>query len=176
MTMRAAAYIRVSDLSQVEGYSLEAQDRASKEYCQKREWTPVDVYREEGRSAHVDTIEGRPVFRQLLGDTSRGLFDVVVVHTLDRWSRNQKVMLEAIDVLGRASVGLASITENIDYSTPHGRFTTQTLGSVAELYSGMLSVHTKAVGPYQEGNRREGPARRSPRGHSLRVRVLLERG
>ncbi len=143
MTMRAVAYIRVSDLSQVEGYSLEAQERAFQEHCQKREWSPVDVYREEGRSAHVDTIEGRPVFCRLLEDAGRGLFDVVVVHTLDRWSRNRKVMLEAIDVLGRAGVGLVSITENIDYSTPHGRFTTQTLGSVAELYSGMLSVHTK---------------------------------
>ena len=103
----------------------------------------MDIYREEGKSAHVDTIEGRPVFSGLLEDANNGLFDAVVVHTLDRWSRNQKVMLEAIDILGRAGVGLVSITENIDYSTPHGRFTTQTLGSVAELYSGMLSVHTK---------------------------------
>ena len=107
-TMRAAAYIRVSDLSQVEGYSLDAQERAFREHCEKRDWTRVDIYREEGRSAHVDTIEGRPVFCRLLEDASNGLFDVVVVHTLDRWSRNQKVMLEAIDILGRAGVGLDS--------------------------------------------------------------------
>ena len=141
--MRAVAYIRVSDLSQVEGYSLEAQERSFREYCLKRGWSPIDTYREEGRSAHVDTIEGRSVFSRLLTDASKGLFDVVVVHTLDRWSRNQKVMLEALDILGAAGVGLVSITENIDYATPHGRFTTQTLGSVAELYSGMLAVHVK---------------------------------
>ena len=141
--MRAAAYIRVSDLSQVEGHSLDAQERLCAEECRKRGWDLVRVYREEGKSAHVDTIEGRPVFRQLLDDAGMGRFDRVVVHTLDRWSRNQKVMLESLDILGRAGAGLVSITESIEYETPHGKFATQTLGSVAELYSGLLSVHTK---------------------------------
>ena len=141
--MRAAPYRRVSDPSQVEGHSLDAQERAANEYCEKRGWTSVADYCEAGKSAHVDTIEGRPVFRQLLDDASKGLFDVVVVHTLDRWSRNLKVMLEAFAILGENGVGLVSITEDIDYSTPHGRFTMQTLGSVNELSSGLLAVHTR---------------------------------
>ena len=51
------------------------------------EAVPGDVYREEGRSAHVDSIAKRPIFRQLLDDASRNQFDMVVVHTLDRWAR-----------------------------------------------------------------------------------------
>ena len=141
--MRAAGYIRVSDPSQVEGHSLDAQERAFNDHCKGLGWTPVHLYREEGKSAHVDSIEARPVFSRLLDDASNGLFDVIVVHTLDRWSRNQKVMLEALDILSKSGIGLISITEKIEYSTPHGRFTTQTLGSVAELYSGLLSLHTK---------------------------------
>ena len=60
------------------------------------------------------------------------MFDAVVVHTLDRWSRNQRVMLESMSILARHNVSLVSITENIDYSTPQGKLFTQMLGSFAE--------------------------------------------
>ena len=86
--MRAAAYIRVSDVSQVEGYSLNAQERLFHQHCQNKDWDAVPVYREEGRSAHGDSIRKRPVFPQLPEDDAKGLFDVVVVHTLDRCARN----------------------------------------------------------------------------------------
>lgn len=79
------------------------------------------MYREEGRSAHVDSVQRRPVFRQLLQDATAGQFDVVVVHTLDRWSRNLKVTLEKVSQLSRNNVGLVSITENIAWPNPQGR-------------------------------------------------------
>ena len=47
-------------------------------------------------------------------------FDVVVVHTLDRWSRNQMVLLESQALLARNQVTLVSITEPIDWATPLG--------------------------------------------------------
>ena len=43
--MRAVAYLRVSSTSQVEGYSLDAQDRMFHEACKNRGWEPVHVYR-----------------------------------------------------------------------------------------------------------------------------------
>ena len=85
--LRAVAYLRVSDPSQVDGHSLDAQERLFYELCKSREWEAVKLYREEGKSAHVETISRRPVFRQLLEDAAKHEFDVVVVHTLDRWSR-----------------------------------------------------------------------------------------
>ena len=63
--MRAKAYIRVSDLSRVDGHSLDAQERLFYELCKSRGWEAVGIYREEGKSAHVDSIKKRPVFRQL---------------------------------------------------------------------------------------------------------------
>src|SRR5271157_5762474 len=109
--MKAVAYVRVSDASQIEGHSLDAQERLFKELCKNRGWEPVRIYREEGRSAHVDAIARRPVFRQLLEDAGKSHFDVVVIHTLDRWARNQRVLLESLAILGKHSVGLVSITE-----------------------------------------------------------------
>ena len=139
--MRAVAYIRVSDLSQVEGYSLDAQERLFLQHCKTKGWTPLQVYREEGRSAHSDSIRKRPVFRQLLEDASQGQFDVVVVHTLDRWARNQRVMLESLSILADHQVALASLSENIDYSTPQGRLFIQMLGGFAQYFSDSLATH-----------------------------------
>lgn len=146
--MRAVGYVRVSSLSQVDGHSLDAQERLFRELCKNRGWEAVSIYREEGKSAHVEAISKRPAFRQLLDDASERDFDIVVVHTLDRWSRNQRVILESLSTLARFDVSLVSITENIDYSTAQGKLFTQMLGSFAEYFSGALSTHIRK-GLYQ---------------------------
>ncbi len=123
---------------------MHAQERAFNQYCETQEgWTTGKVYREEGKSAHVDTIRKRPVFKQLLEDAARGEFDVVVVHTLDRWSRNQMVLIESQAILANNNVTLVSITEPIDWSTPIGKYMGRTVGNNSELYSDLLSVHVE---------------------------------
>ena len=140
-TKRAVAYVRVSSLSQVDGHSLDAQARLFNEICANRGWVPVNVYREEGASAHSESIKKRPMFRQLMEDAKKGAFDIVVVHTLDRWSRNLRVTLESLANLAMHDVALVSITEDIDYSTPQGMLMTQLLGSFAQFFSNMLGTH-----------------------------------
>ena len=142
--MIAVGYIRVSSESQLDGHSMHAQERAFNQYCETQEgWTTGKVYREEGKSAPVDTIRKRPVFKQLLEDAARGEFDVVVVHTLDRWSRNQMVLIESQAILANNNVTLVSITEPIDWSTPIGKYMGRTVGNNSELYSDLLSVHVE---------------------------------
>ena len=68
---------------------------------------------------------------------------MVVVHTLDRWARNLKVLLESVSILNQHNVGLVSITENIDWSTAEGRLVARTLGSFGEFFSDMLATHVK---------------------------------
>ena len=126
--MRAVAYDRVSSADQVDGHSLDAQARLFYELCKSRGWEPVGVYREEGRSAHVDSINKRPVFRQLLEDADEGKFDVIVVHTLERWSRNLREMLESMGRLPKAGIGLVPITEKLDYSPPETSMVTNMPG------------------------------------------------
>jgi len=139
--MRVAAYIRVSSQGQVEGYSLEAQERAIREYCRARGWELVAIYREEGKSAHSDSIAKRPKFRQLLEDAAKGLFDMVLVHTLDRWARNAQVALDSMSTLGKNGVDLKSVTEDLDRSTPLGRFSTTMVVGMAELFSDVHGTH-----------------------------------
>ena len=140
---RAIAYLRVSTVSQVDGRSLDAQERSFQELCRNRGWADVGAYREEGKSAHSDSIKKRPELQRLLEDSAKDVFDLVVVHTLDRWSRNQRIMLETLATLGKNDVALISITENIDYSTPQGMLFTQMLGSFAQYFSDSLGTHVK---------------------------------
>ncbi len=141
--MRAVAYIRVSTESQLDGNSLSAQERLFYLLCSQRDWEVVWVYREEGKSAHVDSINKRPVLKKLLEDAAEGKFDVVVVHTLDRWARNTRIALESLATLARHDVALVSITENIDYSTAHGKLLTTMLAGFAEFFSDSLGTHIK---------------------------------
>ena len=141
--MRAVAYIRVSSESQLDGNSLDAQARLFYELCLNRGWEPVFIYREEGKSAPVDSINKRPVLRQLLEDAEKHQFDVVVVHTLDRWGRNTRIALESLAILAKHDVALVSITENIDYSTAQGRLVTTMLAGFAEYFSDSLGTHIK---------------------------------
>jgi len=141
--LRAALYARVSTEEQTEGYSIDAQRRAFQALCQSKGWTPDYEYIEEGKSAHTDNIRKRPVFKQAIDDALVGKYDVLVVHKIDRFSRKLKITLEYFEKLGQAGVGFVSIENQMDYSTPTGKFMLVMQGGLAELYSDNLSQETK---------------------------------
>lgn len=140
--MRAILYARVSTEEQLENWSISAQIREFENFCQQKGWQNTGIYTDEGKSARSDTIEKRPQFRRLLGDCGKGIFDVVVVHSLDRWSRNLRVTLESFKQLADHGIAFSSITENIDYSTPEGRLFIAMLGAFAQYFSDSLAKHT----------------------------------
>ncbi|MFA7296157.1 MAG: recombinase family protein [Dehalococcoidia bacterium] len=139
--VRAAGYVRVSDESQVDGLSLDAQRREIERYCEREGHALIHIYADEGVSAHTDQVEHRPQLSSLLSAAREREFDIVVVHTLDRWARNVGVQRQALQRLGEAGVGFASVTERIDFTTPSGRLMLTTLGAVSEFFSDQLGVH-----------------------------------
>jgi site-specific DNA recombinase len=142
-TIRAALYERVSTEEQVEGYSLDAQDRAGRLYCDAHNWEVVQVYRDEGRSARTDDLAKRPEFQRLLADGEANLIDVIVVHKLDRFARSLRVTLETLERLDRAGVGFVSISEQMDFTSAIGKVILATLAAFAQYYSDNLSTETK---------------------------------
>jgi DNA invertase Pin-like site-specific DNA recombinase len=142
-TIRVVAYIRVSDESQVDGYSLDAQRKEIERWCERHGYVLTAVYADEGISAHTDKIEERPQLTKLLEDAKKGIFDCVVVHTLDRWARNVGVQRQALKLLGECNVGFASVTEDVDFSTPAGKLLLTTMGGVSEFFSDQLGVHVR---------------------------------
>ena len=138
---RAAGYVRVSTEEQVEGHSLDAQRREIARHCERLGLDLVRVYADEGVSAHTEKIERRPGLAALLEGATRREFDVAIVHTIDRWARNVGVQRIALQRLGDANVGFASVTENIDFTTPAGKLMLTMIGGVSEFFSDQLAVH-----------------------------------
>src|SRR5919106_3877127 len=146
---RVVAYTRVSDPSQVEGYSLDAQKADIIRWCQRRNYELVGTYVEDGKSARSERIEKRPRIMALLEDAKAKQFDIVVVHTIDRWSRNVGVQRQALQMLGDAGIGFASVMEDFDFTTPSGKLMLTMIGGVAEFFSDQLAVHVSKAQRYR---------------------------
>lgn len=146
--MRAALYARVSTEEQTEGYSLDAQVECFRRYCQDHSWQIVQEYLEPGASARSAE---RPVFKQMLRGAEAGLFDVLVVHKLDRFSRSLRDTLNLMSDLRNWGISFVSIQEQFDFTTPAGRLQMQILGAVAEWFSSNLGqeiakgIHQRAL-------------------------------
>ena len=136
--MRVAIYARVSTPDRDQ--DPETQLIPLREFTIAQQW---ETHREFVDHAPATDMAHRTDWRNLLGDASKRRFDLVVVHTLDRWARNLKVLLESVSLLDQHNVGLVSITEKLDWSTPEGRLVARILGSFGEFFSDMLATHVK---------------------------------
>jgi DNA invertase Pin-like site-specific DNA recombinase len=141
--LRAAIYARVSSEEQIEGYSLDAQLRACRNFASEHGWVVASEFIDEGRSARTDDIRKRPQFKRLIDEALQGNFAVVVVHKLDRFSRNRRIAFECFDRLSKKGVGFVSLSENMDFSTPWGGLALTMLVGMAQFYSDNLSQETK---------------------------------
>jgi len=148
---RVVGYIRVSDPSQTEGHSLDAQRAEIERWCARNGHTLVRIYSEEGLSARSERIERRPQLVRLLKDAPQGEFDLVAVHMIDRWARNVGVQRQALQRLGEARVGFASVSENVDFTTSHGKLVLTMMGGVAEFFSDQLAAHVSKAQRHRAG-------------------------
>lgn len=134
-----AIYKRVSSDEQVDGFSLSAQERACREFAERRQWIVVKVYEDPGESGKNDR---RPGFQAMTRDAQAGLFKVLLIHKLDRFSRNIDTTLKYFRELNSYDVTLASVTEDFDYSTPMGRMFFRMMAVFAQWYLENLSAET----------------------------------
>ena len=80
-----AFYGRFSSNNQREE-SIDAQYRACKQFVEARGDTIVAKYMDKAKSG---TSDKRPEFLRMMKDAEAGKFDCIVVHKLDRFSRNK---------------------------------------------------------------------------------------
>lgn len=73
----------------------------------------------------------RPQLKEMMAFVREG--DTVVVEAISRLARCTKGLLELIEELERKKVGFKSIKENIDTTTPTGKFMLTVLGGISQL-------------------------------------------
>lgn len=110
-------YIRTSTIDQNESRQVEL----GKKYGVEK------VYIDKSSGKNAD----RPQLNDMLSFIRSG--DVVFVESISRFARNIRDLLEIIDKLKAKNVQFVSQKENIDTSTPTGKFTLTLFGALAEL-------------------------------------------
>jgi len=141
---KAVAYCRYSSELQRDGYSIEAQLQAIKEFCLKEGYTLVDTYIDEARSG---TSDERESFQKMIRDSSTHSFDVVIVHKLDRFARNRYDSAVYKKLLRDNGVTLVSVLERLS-DDPESIILESVLEGMNEYYSKNLSRETRK-GLYQ---------------------------
>lgn len=87
-------------------------------------------------------LEHRPALDAMLELLRPG--DTIVVWRLDRLGRSIKHLLEMVALLESRGVGLKSLHESIDTTTPTGRLTLHLFASIAEFERDLLVERTQA--------------------------------
>jgi DNA invertase Pin-like site-specific DNA recombinase len=137
-TRRAIGYVRISRDREGET-STDTQQRAIEAYCITRGWTLVDVIVEPGRSAYKSSRKSRPGFRKAMDHVVSGAADAFVVWKVDRAARNTLDLLTFVEELEEHSAEFASVTEQMDTSTPQGEVMLTLVAALAQLESAQKS-------------------------------------
>ena len=132
--MTAVIYARYSSDNQREE-SIEGQIRECTAYAEKNGITVVKHYIDRAISAKTDN---RPEFQQMIKDSDKKLFDIVLVWKLDRFARNRYDSARYKTQLKKNGVKLMSATEIISEG-PEGIILESVLEGYAEYYSADLA-------------------------------------
>ena len=116
--MRCGVYVRVStDDQRDNGYSIDSQLRMIKEYCEKNDYSIVDVYNDAGHSGK-DLM--RPGMQRLLTDIKSKKIDKLIAIKVDRLTRNNYDGFWLLNYCEEHDVKIELILEPYDVSTANG--------------------------------------------------------
>ncbi|MCB0351389.1 MAG: recombinase family protein [Bdellovibrionales bacterium] len=146
--MKVITYSRVSTDDKWQNPAVQSTEL--KRYCAARGWEITDEVIDHGYSGGTDQ---RPGLKRLLSKVRAREVDAVVVIKLDRLFRGLKHLVATLEEFNVLGITFVAIKDNVDYSTPAGRFFVQILGSFAEFEKSLLRertimglIHAKSMG------------------------------
>ena len=137
-TQRVALYARVSTVA---GQSPDMQLAELREYAERRGWHVTEEYIDHGVSG---AKESRPALNTLMADAKQRKFDVVACWKLDRFGRSLRHVVTALADFEALGIAFVSLRDQLDLSTPTGRFMFQIVAAFAELERAMIAERVRA--------------------------------
>ena len=132
---RAVIYARYSAGPNQTDVSIEGQEQACSAYIERNGYAFAGLYADRHISGRTDR---RPRFQEMIDEAKAGRFDVVVVYSLDRFSRDKYDSAIYKKVLREHGVVVESASESIPEG-PEGILFEGMLEAMAEYYSAELS-------------------------------------
>ncbi len=132
----AALYARYSSDMQTEN-SIIAQQRAIKKYADKNGYVITQEYID--RACSGTKLDGRPKMEQLIKDSNKGLFNVVLVHKMDRLARNIRDTKNILHTLQENGINVIFVAEQFE-DNASGHLLGNISASIAEFYSENLGT------------------------------------
>lgn len=120
-------FSRVSTSTQDHALQVDALERAGAEriFCETASGTKID----------------RPELDNALAFMRPG--DVLLVHSLSRLGRSVRQLVEIVETLNERQIGLRSLTEAIDTTTPSGRLWLNFISSIQQFEVEQLRLRTR---------------------------------
>lgn len=161
---RAVGYIRVSTAGQAEeGVSLELQRGKIAAFCELHGLALSETIEDAGESAKSLS---RPGVQRVLQLVRSRQVDAVVIYKLDRLFRNTQDALNTSQEFEQKGVALCSISEQLDTSTPMGKFFFTITAAYAEMERALIAERTRAgLAQVRKEGRQVG--RSTPYGYNL---------
>ena len=129
--MKNIGYIRNSRLSQEN--SVEVQTKLITEFCKNNNIKLDEIVLDEGISGSGEKTDKRNGYNSVIQRIENNEIDTLVVISISRWGRNLGEIYNSVRMMEQKNVKFLSIKENIDTSSPYGRFTINLLSSLYEM-------------------------------------------
>ncbi|WP_218220412.1 recombinase family protein [Nesterenkonia sp. Act20] len=137
----AAIYVRISKDSEDLGLGVARQRKDCEEKAEKNGWSIYDVYEDNDISATRSKV--RPQYQRMVRDIEAGRVKAIVVYDVDRLTRTPRELEDVIGWADRLELKLASVTTDIDLSSPSGRAMARMKGTIARLEAEQMSLRLK---------------------------------
>ena len=134
-------YIRNSRLSQEN--SVETQKKLITDFCKTNDITLDKIIVDEGISGSGDKTNKRDGYLWVMDNIEKGKVDTLIVISISRWGRNLGEIYKSVELMNNTDTHFYSIKENIDTSSPYGRFTINLLSSLYEMELELIRDRTK---------------------------------
>lgn len=149
--MKTRSYSRVSTKSQANtGHSIDIQPEQIAAYCTLKNLPAPIQYSDGGISGKE--ARNRKDFLRMLQEVESG--DHVIITSISRFARNTIETLQIVKDFTKRNITLHSISENIDMSTPSGKFFFTLLAALAELESNQTGQRIKSVHQHRKSQKK----------------------
>ena len=129
--MKNLGYVRCSTTKQEN--SVETQKKMILDFCDINNIKLDEIIIDDGISGSGEKTNKRNGYNSVMEMIENSEVNNLIVISISRWGRNLGEIYKSVELMTKKDVNFFSIKENIDTSSPYGRFTINLLSSLYEM-------------------------------------------